>query len=143
MFDSERVIQIFFFGFLAVIAYELYLLLQPFLAPLAWAILLAFVVHPLLIELDRLVKRRTLSAVIITVGVALGVILPAVYLSGLLAGEAQRLYTQVSGMLNDGGLNQARDWMTHSDWIASINRRLALRELKLEDQLPKVAMQAA
>src|SRR5579885_995551 len=124
MFDRERVIQIFFFGFLAVMAYELFVLLQPFLTPIAWAILLSFVVHPLLIELDRLVRRRTLSAIIITAGVALGVILPAVYLSGRLATEAQSLYTQASSVLSAEGIGQARDWMSHSAWIASLNRRL-------------------
>ena len=45
--ESERIIQVFFFGFLALMAYELYALLAPFLMPIAWAILLAFMVHPL------------------------------------------------------------------------------------------------
>src|SRR5208282_3255921 len=89
--ERERIIQIFFFGFLAVMAYELYILLEPFLTPIAWAILLAFVMHPLLVHLDRWVRRRTLSAVILTLAVALGVILPAVWLSGRLASEAQLL----------------------------------------------------
>ena len=44
--DRERIVQVFFFGFLAVVAYELYALLSPFLMPIAWAILLAFMVHP-------------------------------------------------------------------------------------------------
>ena len=41
--DRERIVQLFFFGFLAVMAYELYELLLPFLTPLAWGMLLAFV----------------------------------------------------------------------------------------------------
>ncbi len=142
MFDRERVIQIFFFGFLAVMAYELFVLLQPFLTPIAWAILLAFVVHPLLVELDRIVRRRTLSAVIITAGVALGVILPAVWLSGRLATEAQTLYVQASSVLSTESIGQAREWMTHSDWIASLNRRLG-GHFKIEDQIPKYSMEIA
>ncbi|MGO9454171.1 MAG: AI-2E family transporter [Candidatus Binataceae bacterium] len=142
MFDRERIIQIFFFGFLAVMTYELYVLLEPFLTPIAWAILLAFVMHPLLVHIDRWVRRRTLSAVILTLAVALGVILPAVWLSGRLAAEAQLLYTQASAAVDKGGIGQAHDWMVHSEWIASINRRLAGR-FKIEDEAPKYAMQAA
>ena len=32
--DRERIAHIFFFGFLAVMGYELYLLLSPFLVPI-------------------------------------------------------------------------------------------------------------
>ena len=135
--ERERIIQVFFFGFLALMAYELYAILTPFLTPLMWAILLAFLAHPLLIELDHLVRRRTLSALIITLGVALGVILPAIWLSSRLAVEAQTLYAQVSTMLDGGGLSHARDWMMHSEIIQSINRRLAPRGIKIEDEIPK------
>src|ERR1700684_4163613 len=51
--DRERIVQLFFFGFLAVMAYELYELLLPFLTPLAWGILLAFMAHPALIEGEK------------------------------------------------------------------------------------------
>ncbi|HYB92342.1 MAG TPA: AI-2E family transporter [Candidatus Binataceae bacterium] len=141
--DRERIIQLFFFGFLAVVAYELFVLIEPFLVPVAWAILLAFVAHPALIALDRLVHRRSLSAVILTIAIALGVILPAIWLSGRLVNEAHTLYTQVSGMVDDGGLSQARDWASHSEFIAAINRRLGSHGIKLEEEIPKRAVQAA
>ena len=57
--DRERIVQLFFFGFLAVMAYELYELMLPFLTPLAWGILLAFMAHPALIEVEKYVKRRS------------------------------------------------------------------------------------
>ena len=53
--DRERIVQLFFFGFLAVMAYELYELLLPFLTPLAWGMLLAFMAHPALIEVEKYV----------------------------------------------------------------------------------------
>ncbi|HUY27264.1 MAG TPA: AI-2E family transporter [Candidatus Binataceae bacterium] len=143
MMDRERIIQVFFFGFLALMAYELYVLLAPFITPLMWAILLAFLAHPLLIELDHLVRRRSLSAIIITLAVALGVILPAIWLSGRLAAEAQNLYVQAATMLNADGLARARDWMLHSDFIQAINRRLAPRGIKIEDEIPKHAAATA
>jgi predicted PurR-regulated permease PerM len=141
--ERERIIQLFFFGFLAIMAYELFLLLAPFFTPIAWAILLAFLAHPALLEVDRLVRRRTLSAVIITFVIALGVVLPAVWLSGRLASEAQTLYQQVSGLMQDGGINKARDWALKSSWVAALDRRLDARGIKVEDELPKLAMQAA
>ena len=142
--DRERIVQVFFFGFLALMAYELYLLLNPFIFPIAWSILLAFLAHPALIETNRLVKNRTLSALIITVVVALGVILPALWLSGRLVVEAQMLYHQVSALMGtDAGASELHDWLQHSMLIAAIDRRLAGRGVKIEDQVPKVALQSA
>ncbi len=142
--DRERIVQLFFFGFLALMAYELYLLLAPFLTPIAWAILLAFLAHPALIEVNVLVKRRSLAAVIITIVVALVVILPALWLSGRLVTEAQTLYGAVSALVgSDGGVSKLHDWAAHSDIVAAINRRLAGRGVKIEDELPKFAIQSA
>ncbi len=142
--DRERIVQVFFFGFLALMAYELYLLLAPFLVPIAWAILLAFLAHPALIEVNRLVRSRSLASVIIVLGVALGVILPSLWLSDRLVAEAQTLYGEASSLLGpDGGMTKLHDWIAHSEWIAAINRRLAGRGLKVEDEVPKYAVQAA
>ncbi len=115
--DRERVIQVFFFGFLAVMAYELYALLEPFFTPIAWAILLAFMAHPLLVQLDHLMRRRSLSAAIITLAVTLGVVLPALWLSGRLANEAQTLYTQLSSGVEGNDLSRARDWVLEQPGI--------------------------
>jgi len=98
-----------------------------------------------LIELDALVRRRTLSAVIITAGVALLVILPAVWLSGRLAVEAQNLYAHATTVLGPSGplgQAQARDWMAHSQWVISFNRRIG-GHFKLEEEAPKYAMEVA
>ncbi|MEA2648097.1 MAG: hypothetical protein QOG61_532, partial [Candidatus Binataceae bacterium] len=68
--NQERIVQVFFFGFLALITWELYQVFEPFLMPIAWAILLAFLAHPALIELDRRLHSRTTSALLITILVA-------------------------------------------------------------------------
>jgi predicted PurR-regulated permease PerM len=141
--DRERIIQLFFFGFLAVMAYELYVLLEPFFTPIAWAILLAFMAHPLLVELDHLVRRRSLSAVIIAVGVTMGVLIPAIWLSGRLASEAQALYTQLSSSVGGGNLFHAQDWLLHNRVIASLDRRLDAHGIHIEDQIPKLAAEGA
>src|SRR5215831_9508381 len=109
--NRERVIIVFFFAFLALIAYELYALLEPFLTPIAWAILLAFLFHPALNSLNHIVGNRTISAIILTIVIALGVILPAIWLSARLLHEVQNLYTAISTVSPNGGFHAASEWI--------------------------------
>ncbi len=140
MIDRERIVPLFFFAFLALMAYELYALLYGFLTPIGWAILLAFMVHPALIELNRVVKRRSTAALIITIIVALGVILPALWLSERVASEAQALYGQIAALVNQGGLKSLNDWLAHSR-LAPLLERVAGRELRIDEDLPKFLVQ--
>ncbi|MBV8453782.1 MAG: hypothetical protein JOZ29_16150, partial [Deltaproteobacteria bacterium] len=89
--NRERIIVVFFFAFLALITYELYTLFAPFLTPIAWAILLAFLVHPALTTLNGIIRNRTVCAIVLTVAIALGVILPATWISARLLHEVQTL----------------------------------------------------
>ncbi|HYL60864.1 MAG TPA: AI-2E family transporter [Candidatus Acidoferrales bacterium] len=141
--DRERIVQLFFFGFLAVMAYELYELLTPFLTPIAWAILLAFLAHPALIEVEKYVKRRTLSCVILTLAIGLVVVLPSIWLSGRLVTEAQTLYTQANATVANGGMTKLHDWAMKTDLGVWVNKRMAEHGYKFDDQLPKLTLQAA
>src|ERR1700733_3740351 len=141
--DRERIVQLFFFGFLAVMAYELYELMLPFLTPLAWGMLLAFMAHPALIEVEKYVKRRSLSTAIISVVVALVVILPAIWASSRLVVEAQSLYVQASDLVNTGGVSKLHDWAVHTDLGAWIAKKAEARGYKLDEELPKLTLQAA
>jgi len=141
--DRERIVQLFFFGFLAVMAYELYELMLPFLTPLAWGMLLAFMAHPLLEWVEKYVKRRSLSTAIISILVALVVILPAIWASGRLVVEAQSLYTQASEQVASGGVTKLHDWAINTDLGAWINKKASERGYKLDEELPKLTLQAA
>ena len=142
--DRERIIQVFFFGFLAVMAYELYDLLSPFLMPIAWAILLAFMAHPLQLELRKFVKSRSTTAIIITIVVATGVIWPAIWLSAKLANEAQTLIAQADDFVKSGGMKRANDWIQSSPYLAPIMRRYAGgRGFDVNTDAPKLLMQGA
>jgi predicted PurR-regulated permease PerM len=141
--DRERIVQLFFFGFLAVMAYELYELMLPFLTPLAWGILLAFMAHPLLVEVEKYVKRRSLSTAIISVLVALVVILPAIWASGRLVVEAQSLYTQASDQVANGGVTKLHDWAVNTEFGAWIAKKMGERGYKIDEELPKITLQAA
>lgn len=141
--DRERIIIVFFFGFLALIAYELYAVLYPFLMPIAWAILLAFLVHPALIALNKHIKRRTTCALIITFAVALGLILPAIWLSARLVHEAQTLYTGISNISTGGELAEASQWIRSTAAGARVEAALSRRGIKLDDEISRLMMRAA
>ena len=128
--DRERVALIFFFGFLALMGYELYLLLSPFLVPLAWAMLLAFIAHPVLLQLDRLVRSRTAGALLITAILALVIAVPTAWLSSKLALEAT---VSLGQFVHKGGIAQAGSQALHSDMITSIEVWLEQQGLRIED----------
>src|SRR5512146_2494857 len=129
--DRERIARIFFFGFLAVMGYELYLLLSPFLLPIAWAMLLAFIAHPALRRLERLVRSRTAAALLITALLALAIAIPTGWLSGKLALEATRV--SLGQFVRQGGIAQAGKQALHSGTVASIEAWLEHQGLRLED----------
>ncbi|HLK11360.1 MAG TPA: AI-2E family transporter [Candidatus Binatia bacterium] len=141
--DRERIVQLFFFGFLAVMAYELYRLVLPFLTPIAWGLLLAFMVHPLQVEVTRLVRSRSLAAALISVAVGVLVVAPSLWMSGRLASEASALYGRVSALAAQGGVQQMHDWLLRERHVAALGRRLAERGYDLDEALPRLAMEAA
>jgi predicted PurR-regulated permease PerM len=141
--NQERIVQVFFFGFLALITWELYRVFEPFLMPIAWAILLAFLAHPALIELDRHIRSRSTSALLITIVVALGVALPAVWLSEHLVIEAQALYGVISSLSTRDSLDRVDAWLRETGPGARLSDMLAHHGLRLEDEIKTVAVQTA
>src|SRR5229473_847617 len=142
--EHERIVQVFFFGFFALMAYELYQVLDPFLSTIAWAILLAFLAHPALLQLNRVVRSRTTCAIIITIVVALGVILPAIWLSARLVAEAQSLYVEISEFVGaGGGVSKLGSWLRGTPPGARLDAMLVRRGISLEDEISKFAVQGA
>ena len=141
--NQDRIVQVFFFGFLALITWELYQVFEPFLMPIAWAILLAFLAHPALIELDRHLHSRTTSALLITIIVALGVVLPAVWVSERLISEAQTLYGAISGLSTKGGLDRIGAWLRETTMGARLDSLLSRHGIRLDDEIKSVVVQSA
>src|SRR5215469_4764016 len=138
--NRERIIVVFFFAFLALITYELYGLFEPFLMPIAWAILLAFLAHPALIAVNQVIRNRTVCALVLTVVIALGVILPAIWLSARLLHEVQSLYTEISTLSPNRGFLSASNWIRRTHLGASGARLLQRHGLRLEDEIRTVAL---
>jgi predicted PurR-regulated permease PerM len=141
--ERERIVQLFFFGFLAVMAYLLYQLLDPFLVPIIWAMLMSFLFHPLMVDTERLVRNRTLAAAIITLSTALIVILPSLWFVVRLAEEAQALSAAISAAVGSGGLSKLRDAMMQSSITARLNGIFFRVGIKVEDEVPQLAVRLA
>ena len=76
----------------AILGYALYKLLDPLFGMIGWAVVLAFVLHPLHEKLTRRVKgRRSLSAGILTVLTPFFVLVPLSVLGVVFAGQVARL----------------------------------------------------
>jgi predicted PurR-regulated permease PerM len=83
----------------ALLGYALYLILAPFLAPILWALLLAFLLHPVNIRLRRRIRgqrRRGAAALLMTVLVTLAIVLPASLIAIAFAGQASDLVQRLS-----------------------------------------------
>ena len=141
--NRERIVQIFFFGLLALITYGLFVVLEPFLIPIAWAILLAFLAHPAQTQLNRLVRNRTATAAIISFAIALGVVLPAIYLSAGLVREAQSMYRSLSVLSANASFGSVNHWLTQTHLGARITPLLARHGIRLADQIDSATISGA
>jgi predicted PurR-regulated permease PerM len=113
------------FGVLLFIVYQLYQVFQPFVASIAWAIILRFAFQPVHQFLRRhLGKRPNLAALSATAVVTLAVIIPALAISSILTREAVGAIQHIQRFLQAGGLElwgkQLRDlaWIPLLNWLS-------------------------
>ncbi|MDD5564035.1 MAG: AI-2E family transporter [Thermoanaerobaculaceae bacterium] len=98
-----RLYTVIFFLFAAVgIGYLCVRVLTPFLAAIAWAIILAVAFQTPWTYLERrMPERRTLAAALLTLAIAVLVLLPAGLFAGILASQTIDVANRVSGKLSD------------------------------------------
>ena len=95
--DSAR----FYFRFFVIAAtclvgYFTYQILQPFLVPLIWASLLAFLLFPVNLRLrEAMGGRKGLAALLLTVGYVIGILVPIGALTLLVGSQASDLLRQM------------------------------------------------
>ena len=77
---------------LLVVLYYVFRILEPFLAALAWAAILATVFHPVYASLLRRLHRPRLASALACVLITALIILPVILLLVLLAGESIQAY---------------------------------------------------
>src|SRR5579863_2096127 len=141
--ERERIIGFSFFALLAFITYEFYLVISPFLIAITWAILLAFIAHPAMIALNRKIKSRSTCALILTLVLVLGVILPTVWLSTHLVVEAQSLYADLSHLTPVQRVSQGSHWIRGTRAGMWLDDMLVRRGVSLEDEIDSGATQGA
>jgi predicted PurR-regulated permease PerM len=94
--NHSRIRPYFFFGLLLLIGALAFKILLPFIAPLACAISVTVIVNPLYVRIQRIIRIRSLSA-LVTVCITVFVIaFPFVFLGSQLTNEAKGLYTSLT-----------------------------------------------
>jgi predicted PurR-regulated permease PerM len=141
--EYERTVRLFFFAFLVGIAYELYLIFKPFLAPIIWALVLGFIFHPFAERVLRVTKRRSLVALLIALSLAVAVTATAFWVATLLVRETQGLYATASGLVGPHGAATLLDRVFAWPLAAALSSFLARHGINLEQELKALAIYGA
>jgi predicted PurR-regulated permease PerM len=108
---QKRLGTALFYGILFILAYLVYLVFQPFLAPLAWAIVMAVVAHPAYARLARK-WGRTLAATVSTLGVTLIIIVPTILVTGAFIRQGVEAVQVVQQQIQSGHFAWVNDlWL--------------------------------
>lgn len=115
----EQVFAAFLFTLLLFLLYQFYLIVGPFLSPLAWAGLLALMFYPAQSALTSVLRgREGIAAFLLTTAVIAVVMVPTIIVITLLAGESVDLYKHTSELLERGELprilQELRLWVPES-----------------------------
>jgi predicted PurR-regulated permease PerM len=87
----------------ALLAVALVSILKPFIGPILWALLLAFLLHPINVRFRQRFpakRRRGAAAFLMTTGVALAIVLPAGLLAIAFAGQAADLSQRLGSLVD-------------------------------------------
>lgn len=112
--SQERLGAVLFYGFVALLAYLLFRVFEPFLEPLAWAGVIVVVLYP---WHERLERRwgRTRAAVASTAGVTLLLIVPALLVMGEFLRQGVSAARSAEQALASGQVT----WVNHAwEWIS-------------------------
>ena len=123
--------QLFTVTFLLVfllLLWELGLILRPFFSPILWAVILATTTYPLYIRLlVRVGHRENIAAGIMTGGLLITAVLPAVY-GMILAGEqGVEAYEEASEWLKGGHLNDLGVLLAKVPGVGGLSQELVGR----------------
>jgi len=108
---QKRLGTALFYGILVVLAYLVFLVFEPFLAPLAWAVVLVVVSYPVYARLARK-WNPTLAATASTVGVILILIVPALLVTGAFVHQGVEAVQEVQQQIQSGHFSWVNDlWL--------------------------------
>jgi predicted PurR-regulated permease PerM len=106
------------FSVLLFISYQLYKVFDPFLAPIAWSVILHFAFQPVYRLLKSYLRNRpNLVALLATVVVTLVVAIPAAVMSSILTHEASGALDRVTRFLQSGEIERWGEQLRELAWI--------------------------
>lgn len=120
--------QLLLVCFVIAISLATWLVLTPFLVPLAWAAILAHTSWPIYLRLHDFVgKRANLSSFLMTIAMAFVVMMPIVWLAIVIKNDMPVIEDVISSQLAGGGISLP-DFVTHfpivgqeiSAWFGSV-----------------------
>ena len=139
--------QTFFLVACAIIGWLCLRILRPFLAAIAWAVVVAVAFDaPWKLFAARMPRRRGLAAALMTLGLALLVLLPAAVLGSLLLSQAIDMGTQVGAELQERNISSFYDLVRTpaiADPLDSISRHLGLSPQDFQKMVAGFATRAS
>jgi predicted PurR-regulated permease PerM len=112
---ETRFSNVLFYGVVLCLAYLVFRVFQPFLAPLGWAAVFGVIFYSLRKRFERK-WGRTQSAVLITLGVTLILIVPVLLLAAMFVREGIAAARDIQAAMAGGGYG----WLSHAwGWLAS------------------------
>jgi predicted PurR-regulated permease PerM len=103
---QKRLGTVLFYGIVAILAYFVFLVFQPFLPALAWAIIIVVVSYPAYVRLTHRVSP-TMAALICTVGVTVILIVPALLVMAAFVHQGVQAVQTLQLQIQNGHF----DWM--------------------------------
>jgi predicted PurR-regulated permease PerM len=102
---------------LALLGYLSYVVIRPFITPIAWAVVISILFYPAYIFLSRYIKMKSVASGVTVLLVLIVIIGPLAYTTMLLIGELQKIGEHT----NDGGPDLVRSifWKIRSSPQAS------------------------
>ena len=108
--DNRFYLRAFSLASAALLAYLLWLIFRPFLSPIVWAVLLAFILFPVNRRLQRKLKnRKGAAAALMTLLVLVAVVVPAAFLASLFVSQAGDLLARVSSVATRYQIQKPQD----------------------------------
>ncbi|MFO1425967.1 MAG: AI-2E family transporter [Steroidobacteraceae bacterium] len=125
-------------AFLAGLALLAFQVLQPFVVPVIWAVILAYVTWP---AHERVVRwfggRRSGPALIMTLLLSAAIVAPIIWLVALLQSEVTHAYQEISALLARGP--KVPDFLLHlpfvGEWLRELLQRIANEPNALDAEL--------
>ena len=116
---EQRIGALLFYGFVLLLAYLVFRVIAPFLAPLVWAGVLVVVFSPFHRKLERR-WGKTVSAIASTAGVTLILVVPMILMSGAFVRQGIQITHSMQSDIANGRYEWANNtWISLENWFAA------------------------